>query len=93
MSYGENSNSVINVTERIYSSERGGFEKKNIEKEFSDSYFFSQSDKADIRDLIEAEGNQKSKKLLFYKALHYINISRQKLNFSLLSIPENSTLC
>jgi hypothetical protein len=29
---------------------------------------------------------------LFYKALHYINIFRQKLNFSLLTIPENSTL-
>jgi hypothetical protein len=42
MPYGENSNSVINVAETIYSiSERGGFEKKNIEKEFSDSFFFT----------------------------------------------------
>ena len=51
-----------------------------------------QSDKADIIDLIESEAKQKGKKLLFYKVLHYINIFRQKLNFRLLTISENSTL-
>ena len=48
-------------------SERGGFAKKNQDKEFSDSYFFSQSDKADIRDLIDSEATKEGKKLLFYK--------------------------
>ena len=66
--------------------------RKKIKTKNLPTVFFFQSDKADIIDLIESEAKQKSKKLLFYKVLHYINIFRQRLNFRLLTIPENSSL-